>query len=86
MDDVNDLDNGKVKTGISKSTDQQDHNDTDNCSPFCTCNCCSGFAFVFFSHQIKNTFFLSTEKIESHLPAKILEISLPVWQPPKLVA
>ena len=85
MDDVNEIGNGKVKIEISKSNDQQDHNDTDNCSPFCTCNCCSGFAFVFSPHQIVNVIFLPTQKNESYLPAKISEISLPVWQPPKLV-
>lgn len=86
MDDVNNMGNSKVKMEISKSNDQQDHNDTDNCSPFCSCSCCSGFTFLVAAHQLVNAIFISTEKIEAHLPSKISEISLPVWQPPKLIA
>ena len=85
MDDAKNMGSSKAKMEISKSNDQQDHNDTDNCSPFCSCNCCSGFTFLDTSHQVMNPVFISGETIESYLPPKIIEISLPVWQPPKLV-
>lgn len=76
--------NAKAKAEISKFNNQQEHNDTDNCSPFCTCNCCFGFTLAFFSCQIENPIFPADVKTLAYLPAKISEIALPVWQPPQL--
>jgi len=60
-------------------------NHNDACSPFCQCSCCAGFSI---NHNI--TTFSSLEKISAHvycsyLPENLIEISLPIWQPPQLV-
>jgi len=40
-------DNATQKSEISQSTDNNNHpNDTDNCSPFCSCQCCPSSFFV----------------------------------------
>jgi hypothetical protein len=73
---------------LAKSTqnDHQDNQSADACTPFCTCSCCAGVSFkvplfsipkIAFNNSSKNSFYISTE---------IAEISLPVWQPPQLVA
>jgi len=75
-----------TKTGvhqIDKHQQQQDHND--DCSPFCSCNCCAGFSI---NHQVPTVvkqFSLTLNKSVSFYNADIVEISLPVWQPPQLV-
>lgn len=78
------LNEDSAKTEISSSDNCPDHNDADKCTPFCTCSCCAGFT-------ISNAFF-KTEAIyhgqakayNTYLPPVPTEVSLPVWQPPKL--
>ncbi len=86
MDEASAMSNDKAKAQISKSNSPEEHNDIDNCSPFCACNCCSGFTFVITTHQIENPILPSSEKASSFLPAEIINISLPIWQPPQLFA
>jgi len=78
------MNNSDAKTELSKPGKQQEHNDTDACSPFCTCNCCTGFTFLFVPYQIDHSISLSAEKTVSHLSSKISDIALPVWQPPRI--
>lgn len=85
MDDAYAMNNGKAKAEVSKSATPQEHNDTDNCSPFCACNCCAGFTFLFAPYKTKFPVLLSAEKFAYHLPAKITNVALPIWQPPQLV-
>ena len=84
MDDAYAMNSSNAKTEFSKPGKQQEHNDTDACSPFCTCNCCTGFTFLFTPYQIDHSISLSAEKTAFHLPSKISDIALPVWQPPQL--
>ena len=84
MDDTFAANDGKAKAEISKSGQQKEHSNTDACSPFCTCNCCTGFTFVFIHCEVTHPVLLAPEKITPHLPAEISNIALPVWQPPQL--
>jgi hypothetical protein len=74
----------KANITFSQSQDQQEDSHTDECSPFCACNCCAGFAIISYSYQIGLLYFPSIEKNTAHLPVCISEISLPIWQPPQL--
>lgn len=79
------LNDSKAKSDITKTTDRQDHNDADDCSPFCHCSCCAGFSI--------NHFFTSIALIAPHiniptgrfLQTDAIEIVLPIWQPPQIV-
>jgi hypothetical protein len=84
MDEAYTKSDTKAKTEISKSAKQQEQQDTDNCSPFCTCNCCTGFSFVSAPYQVAHPVLLAAQKVSFHLPAKISNIALPIWQPPQL--
>ena len=77
-------DNGKAKTLLSKTPGNSDDH-TDDCSPFCTCNCCAGFTVNLMSFQIAVNVSPLLSKDTKHLPQTICNISLPVWQPPQLV-
>lgn len=65
--------------------DAKDHAD-DNCSPLCICSCCSLASMPSTAIVVETL----DEKIHA-VPASVytsqlLEISLPIWQPPQLVA
>jgi len=70
---------------FSKATNHQENSDTDSCSPFCSCNCCTGFTFKFQPYQLVELVLLKAEKGTFILPSKISNIALPIWQPPQLV-
>jgi len=76
--------NTNARTILSKAHDQQQHDDSDACSPFCTCNCCAGFAFIVIPYQIESVVKPVVEKNAIQLPSSLSEISLPIWQPPQL--
>ncbi|MEO6669919.1 MAG: DUF6660 family protein [Ferruginibacter sp.] len=85
MDEPYVNDQGSDKIQVSSTNDTTGHSDTDACSPFCTCNCCfSGFTVI--AAVTLNSFTIpATAKIyASYLPSTVIEISLPVWQPPQL--
>ena len=83
-DDADGVKADSAKTELSKSTTPLQDNRADGCSPFCTCNCCTAFAFIFNPTQTGHSYLPQSEKIAVHLPATVSEISLPVWQPPQL--
>ncbi len=76
---------GKAKSEIAKTTDPQNHNDADACSPFCHCSCCAGFSI---NHFIASVIIIppyGSNSSCSFLPADIIEVALPIWQPPQIV-
>ncbi len=83
--DAGAIEEGKVKSAISKTTDQQDHDDSDACSPFCHCSCCAGFSI---NHVIASIIIIppyGCNPTGSFLPANVTEVVLPIWQPPQIV-
>lgn len=65
--------------------DSKDHDD-DSCSPLCICSCCS------LASMPSTTIVVETLDEKAHpVPASVytsqlLDISLPIWQPPQLIA
>lgn len=86
MDNGNETNANKAKAEFSKSNNKQpQHPDTDNCSPFCSCNCCAGITYFPATYQAMHLVFPSAEKATALISAKASKIALPVWQPPQLV-
>ena len=75
----------KATTIVEKSNHQQNDPQQDDCSPFCHCTCCGTFSpnhsITVLSYILT---YLSISK-SSFLPADLIEIALPIWQPPQLV-
>lgn len=84
MDGANEKNTNNSNSVISKSSEKKQSTESDSCSPFCTCNCCPGFTFVNKNFQLVHPFLCKAEKIALHLPFKITNIALPIWQPPQL--
>jgi hypothetical protein len=77
------------KQKVENNTPRQqheNHGDVDLCSPFCHCTCCATYTVI-------NNVVTLPERTEvalcpvftEYLSADLIEISLPVWQPPQLI-
>ena len=75
---------GQISLYPSNSHSQQ-HNETDCCSPFCVCNCCQVSVVMQNTIIIPEPIRNCISEIPVCLSGKIREISLPFWQPPKVV-
>lgn len=76
---------GKTKAEITKAAQQPGHDDTDECSPFCHCTCCAGFSINHTSMLRAAIHSFSNNPKSSFLPSDVIEVALPIWQPPRLV-
>jgi hypothetical protein len=75
----------EIKTEISKTTHQHDVPNHDICSPFCHCACCSAVTVIPFISIINTELAISDKTKAAFLPSQVIDITLPVWQPPQLV-
>ena len=76
---------GKAKTELTKSNHEAGNPQQDDCSPFCQCSCCAGFCINHFITSIIITLPFGNKIKPAFLPSGILDIALPIWQPPQLV-
>ncbi len=74
---------GKAK--ITKQSQQQSNNHSDACSPFCSCACCAGFSINHFIASIAIIPPYESNLVTGFLPSVIMEVALPIWQPPQIV-
>jgi hypothetical protein len=75
----------KVKTAVSKATSQSEHQESDNCSPFCSCSCCSAsvtYQLIGYSYCLTSQF--QGKKYSTYTSSSYSEMSFTIWQPPKL--
>ena len=79
------VNDGKAKTELAKSNTQKGDTQQDDCSPFCTCNCCAGFSINHFIASIAYIFPYESTAKAAHLPSSVFDVALPIWQPPQLV-
>jgi hypothetical protein len=82
-DIVNDMNKKNEKTELANTNHQ--HDDEDNCSPFCACSCCASVSINHFITAIIPLPPNSVTPVSSFLPLNIAKVVLPVWQPPQLV-
>ena len=72
------------KIGISENSASNAHNETDDCSPFCSCACCNSSVL----HQVFAIQFSCFSFYQKHFPkfqsSKITSSLAAIWQPPKL--
>lgn len=68
----------------SAADEAGDH--ADACSPFCYCSCCSAISLNEQPSTPPDIAVFADRIFTSFLPAQITEVSLPVWQPPQIIA
>ena len=84
----NDFNDKNTKTELTQTHDHQQDKD-DNCTPFCTCTCCSAsvIAVDFTPFQIKKPAeFSITKKITIRNFSFISNFFGSIWQPPKIMS
>lgn len=76
---------GKANISYSQNHSGQDQDAPDDCSPFCTCSCCStSFNLSINSTPAEAIPLFDGRVIIAYNSSKPIEISLPIWQPPQL--
>ena len=78
--------NGEKRTEFSTSSQQRSKDHSDTCSPFCQCSCCAGFSINHTVASVSTMDLGADRNFAVYLPVDIIEISLPIWQPPRLIA
>ena len=68
-----------------QNSHSQEHNDIDNCSPFCVCNCCQVSVVTQAIVILAEPSRICINTIRDIAIGKIQEIPFPFWQPPKIV-
>lgn len=64
----------------------ENHGNVDLCSPFCHCTCCATYTVINNVVSIPERIDVAVCPIFTvYLSADLIEISLPVWQPPQLI-
>ena len=66
----------------------EEHQDCiDLCSPLCHCACCAGFSIIYRLNSIPQQQAVAERPVytEKYITAALIDISLPIWQPPQLV-
>jgi len=84
VDDVLATNACKGKAEIVTQHNQNDQDHSDSCSPFCQCACCAGFSFNHSFPALNIPSITFCKDFASYFPENIMEISLPVWEPPRL--
>ena len=74
----------KAKTVLENLNHQQGDPQQDDCSPFCHCSCCGTFSPNYSITTLSHSLSYQSIARSSFLPADIIEIALPIWQPPQL--
>jgi len=79
---------GESEAQVSISSSSPDnHHDfpvEDGCSPFCHCACCSSQVVVRFALILSVPFSMPSATSVNHPNGRSNDISLAIWQPPKL--
>jgi len=85
MDDISNMSRSKGKIEVIKPHDQDKSCHEEACSPFCQCACCAGFSVNHFIASITFVPPYQGRSVFAYLPSDVLDIALPIWQPPQLV-
>jgi len=73
---------GNLTIELANHQNSQDHKDA--CSPFCHCTCCASFLLNHTQPLPSTRNDSRPASFSCYLPAHLIEVSLPVWQPPQL--
>jgi len=74
--------NGPLALGTSVHQDAPSH--TDACTPFCHCSCCASTVVVKLTAAPPVPYKISNADYISHFEGRSSDISLPIFQPPKI--
>jgi len=72
------------KIELENSASEHHNHETDNCSPFCTCDCCVS-PIIYQANNLQLNYFSLAQNISSEYKSTfITSLFATIWQPPKL--
>ena len=75
---------GNAKYNAVKSTTDNHRNKTDECSPFCSCACCSLLTLAQTLTVIAFHPPIHPPVYTEYRQGEFINVSIPIWQPPQL--
>ncbi|HMI04897.1 MAG TPA: DUF6660 family protein [Pedobacter sp.] len=75
----------ETQTVISTAGQQELPSHADDCTPFCHCSCCASTVVVKLTASPAVPFKISTSAYIPHFEGNFMDISLPIFQPPKVI-
>ncbi|WP_420847741.1 DUF6660 family protein [Niabella beijingensis] len=76
---------GSIRLETVKKSASENHK-SDRCTPFCTCSCCAAQVIPQPSLKIALNISVFSPTYVDHYRENYIDISLPIWRPPQLVA
>lgn len=73
-----------LKSEMVNATPYDDDHE-DACSPFCQCSCCAGFSIDHLVAENSSDINSYNRTYTAFTHSVVIEISLPIWQPPQLL-
>jgi len=64
---------------------QESSSHSDDCTPFCHCSCCASTVVVKLTASPAVPFKISNSTYIPHFEGNSMDVSLPIFQPPKLI-
>ena len=76
--------NTSIESNIAHNTQDSDK---DHCSPFCICACCGqSFSTIVYISGLSIYPCIESNEITNYKSSNVMEVSLSIWQPPKIVS
>jgi hypothetical protein len=67
--------------------DHHEHEDgSDDCPPFCACSCCAAYGYPKPTISTPQGVPVFVSSHAAHYTGSLISVSLPIWQPPQLIA
>jgi hypothetical protein len=75
----------ETQTTVSTAGQHNSPAHTDDCTPFCHCSCCASTVVVKLTASPAAPFKISVFAYNPHFEGESMDISLPIFQPPKVI-
>jgi hypothetical protein len=75
----------ELQTTVTTAVQQDSPAHTDDCTPFCHCSCCASTVVVKLAASPAVPFKINNSADIPHFEGNSLDVSLPIFQPPKLI-
>jgi len=76
----------ETQTAVAAPSGQQESpSHADDCTPFCHCSCCASTVVVKLTASPAVPFKISTSAYVPHFEGNSMDVSLPIFQPPKVI-
>jgi hypothetical protein len=77
---------GKATIQIVQDDHHEHEDGSDDCPPFCACSCCAAYGYPKSNIGTPQGTSVFIPSYADHYTGSLISVSLPIWQPPQLMA